>query len=690
MKLSRYSPFFLFLFSFSANAQSENSANLPEIEVTGKARHLIGEAGTASEGSTSTEEIASWPFLRRGELLESVPGVIITQHSGDGKANQYFLRGFNLDHGTDFSIFMDGQPVNFITHAHGQGYADLNPIIPELLESIDYWKGPYFGHLGDLSTAGAARFRFVDMLPHGIASFTLGEDNYYRGLLADTIDLSDSSKGGGVRSGLTYALEYNYYDGPWKMKSDSERANGFLKYFRESGEDRFSVTAMAYTADWNSTDQVPRRAIESGLIDRYGNLDDSLGGNSNRYSLMAEWDREHGSGRTHVNVYAGYYDLDLYSNFTYFLSDPVNGDQFEQKDERWYVGGEVRHEWDFTPDNRLTIGLQTRNDFLNDIGLYNTVRRERINTVRQDDITVNSVGLYASLDYKVTPWFRIQPSVRADAFHFDVDSDNPVNSGSENDAIVSPKLNLVFGPWNQTELYVSGGYGFHSNDARGVTITQDPVTGNPADAVDPLVRTWGTEIGVRTEALPNVVSTLSVFYLHSDSELLYVGDAGTSEAGPATVRYGVEWSTYWRPVEWLTLDNEMTLSHGELKDVGPDDKIPGAVPFVWSAGVTVGQEEGFFGALRSRYFSPRPLIEDNSVESRAGWQLNGRVGYRKKDWEIALDCLNILDRKDNDIEYYYPSLLAGEPVGPDDGGYNDIHLHPAEPRTFRVTFTKRF
>jgi len=687
MKFPKFFPFYFSILTLGASAQPANtSQELPTLEVTGKAEHLIGKAQTSSQGQTSAKELAERPFLRRGELLESVPGVIITQHSGDGKANQYFVRGFNLDHGTDFSITMDGQPVNFITHAHGQGYSDLNPIIPELVESLDYWKGPFFAELGDLSTAGAAKFRFYDMLPSGIASVTIGEDNFYRGLIADTIDLSsgDGAKGGlSVRSGFTYALEYNYYDGPWDMKSDSERANGFLKYFREAGQDKFSLTAMAYTGDWNSTDQIPKRAIDDGTLGRFGNVDPTLGGNSNRYSLMAAWDREHTNGRTHVDAYAGYYDLNLFSNFTYLLSDPLNGDQFEQKDERWFVGGEVRREWDFAEKNRLIVGMQTRNDFLNDIGLYNTVARERINTVRQDDVTVNTVGVFASLDYHVNSWFRVQPGIRADFFHFDVESDDPLNTGSDNDAIVSPKLNLIFGPWNQTELYVSGGYGFHSNDARGVNLG--------VDGVDPLVRTYGGEFGVRTEALENVVSTLSFFYLHSDSELLYVGDAGTSEAGPATERYGVEWSTYWRPTSWLMLDNEMTLSEGKLKGVGSDDKIPGAVPFVWSAGITIGKEEGFFGTLRSRYFSPRPLIEDGSEESRASLQVNTRIGYRKNNWEVSLDCLNLLDRKDNDIEYFYESLLPGEaPGGGANGGYDDIHLHPSEPRTFRVSFTKRF
>lgn len=670
MKLFYFSPLYFSIISLSAHAQTP-PLELDPMTVTGKAESLIGEASTASKGQTSSEELTERPFLRRGELLESVPGVIITQHSGDGKANQYFVRGFNLDHGTDFSIFMDGQPVNFVTHAHGQGYADLNPIIPELVETLDYWKGPYFGELGDLSTAGAARFRFFDRLPQGIASVTLGEHDFYRGLLADTIDFSDAS------SGLTYALEYNYYDGPWKMPSNSERINGFLKYFKDSGPDKFSLTAMAYTGEWDSTDQIPKRLIEDGTLDRFGNLDDTLGGESDRYSIMGVWDRQNTNGRTHADFYVGYYDLDLFSNFTYFLDNPVQGDQFEQKDERWFLGGEVRREWDFGTKDSVTIGLQTRTDFLNEIGLYKTDRRERIETVRQDDVTVSTLGLYATANYHLNDWFRIQPSVRADGFHFDVESGDGLNSGTDSDAIVSPKLNLIFGPWADTELYVNGGYGFHSNDARGVTLDDD--------SVDPLVRTYGGEFGVRTEAVENFVSTLAFFYLHSDSELLYVGDAGTSEAGPATVRYGVEWSTYWRPTDWVMVDNEITLAEGKLQNVGSDDEIPGSVPFTWNSGVTIGKSEGMFGTLRGRYFSPRPLIEDGSEKSRASFQVNTRIGYRKNDWEVSLDCLNLLGRDDNDIEYFYESQTAGELTS-----VEGIHLHPSEPRTFRVSLTRRF
>ncbi len=681
-------PITICLFIANLAAQEQPTANGSELEalvVTGKAESLLGTAGTASKGQASGEELSKRPYLRRGELLETVPGVTITQHSGDGKANQYFVRGFNLDHGTDFAVSMDGQPVNFVTHAHGQGYADLNPIIPELVESLDYWKGPFQAHLGDLSTAGGARFRFYDALPQGIARLTIGEDNYFRTLLADTIYLTGNDQESD-KAGLTYALEGNYYEGPWERSGNAASFNGFLKYFKTQGPDQFSITAMAYTAKWDSTDQVPQRLIENGTINRLGNIDNTVGGDSSRYSLMAEWDHDHGNGTTHVDAYFGRYDLDLFSNFTYFLNDPVNGDQFEQKDGRYFFGGEVRREWDLGGDNTITLGLQTRHDILNDIGLYNTRERRRISTVREDDVYEGSAGLYTAANYKVNDWFRVQPGLRADGFYFDVESNNSANTGDETAGILSPKLNVIFGPWSETEIYASAGMGYHSNDARGVTIQIDPVTGDPVDSADPLVRTYGYELGVRTEALDNVVSTLALFYLHSDSELIYVGDAGTSEAGPPSERYGVEWSVYWRPNDWLTLDHEMTLSEGRSLGTGSADEIPGSVPFLVDTGISLGKDEGFFGSLRSRYFSSRPLSEDGSVESRPSWQINARIGYRKNDWEVALDCLNLLDRDDNDIEYFYASRLPGEAAA----GIEDTHLHPAEPRTLRLSITRNF
>jgi hypothetical protein len=670
-------------------SETKNDVEPSQLEtmvVTGKAESLVGTATAASKGQTSHEELLQRPYLRRGEILEAIPGVVITQHSGDGKANQYFVRGFNLDHGTDFNISMDGQPVNFVTHAHGQGYADLNPIIPELVESLDYWKGPFYGEVGNLSTAGAAKFNFFDILPQGIASVGLGQNRYFHGLLADSIDLSTSTPVNGTtlsepcsdRSALTYALEYNSYDGPWRKPGNAQSVNGFLKYFKQAGPDKYSLTAMGYHGRWDSSDQIPQRAIDSGLVDRLGNLDDDLGGNSGRYSLMGQWDHETKNGRTSASLYVGHYDFDLFSNFTYLLDKPNRSDQFEQQDNRIFAGGEVSREWDLGPKNRFKVGLQSRNDIINGIGLYNTENRKRFNTIKKDDVYESTLGIYATGEWHANDWFRVQPGLRADGYYFDVESNESKNSGTDTAGIISPKLSLIFGPWAETELYANVGTGFHSNDARGVTLA--------TAAADPLVRTYGYELGVRSEAVSQVVSTLALFYVHSDSELIYVGDAGSAEAGPASARYGVEWSTYWRPNDWLTLDNEVTAAKAKLLGVGADNDIPGAVPLTMNTGITLGKDEGFFGSLRSRYFSPRPLIESGEVESRQSWQVSARVGYRKNDWEVALDCLNLLGREDNDIEYYYNSRLPGEAVG----GVADIHLHPSEPRTFRVSLTRKF
>ena len=350
------------------DASREMVTTLPEMVVTGKAEDLLGVAPSASKGQASAAEIQSRPFLRRGELLEVVPGVIITQHAGGGKANQYFLRGFNLDHGTDFAIDIEGMPVNQRTHAHGQGYADLNLLIPELVERLDYEKGPYTARNGDLSSAGAAHFILFDALPQGIASLTWGEHNYWRGLLADSFDVGHAGK-------LTLALEYTYNDGPWVLPEQASRWNGFARYFIGNFDDHFSLTLMGYHGEWQSSDQIPRRAIVDKRLPRFGFVDPRAGGESQRYSLQLDWRRTEGAISTNsgkatgkslvskspapagedvwrASAYGFYYDLDLFSNFTYFLDDPVRGDQFEQAEERFVAGGEAAREWKRSADGQ--------------------------------------------------------------------------------------------------------------------------------------------------------------------------------------------------------------------------------------------------------------------------------------------------------------------------------------------------
>lgn len=689
MRFSRFLPLFVILLPASLGAQvpetddAEEITELGEILIEGKAETLIGIATSASKGQTSAKELMERPFSRRGELLESVPGVIITQHSGDGKANQYFVRGANLDHGTDFLMYVDGMPVNFRNHAHGQGYADLNFIIPELVGELDYWKGNYYAQHGDLSSSGAARFKLVDELPQGILSTTWGEYEYSRTLIADTIQAGAGK--------LTMALEHQFYNGPWELPADARRWNGFLRWHWENGTDTLNITAMGYHGDWTSTDQVPQRAIDSGMIGRFGFLDPTNGGTSQRYSLSLDWTREEGRTTTRASAYAGYYDLDLFSNFTYFMNNaaPV-GDQFEQQDQRWFFGSELARDWRFDAlghEQRFTLGMQLRAEWMDGIGLYNTTARDRFNAVRKDDIFQASYGLFSELEFKPLQWLRIIPGLRGDLIHFDVQrSTLNENTGTLPKGIVSPKLSVVFGPWADTEFYVNGGLGFHSNDARGVNIVTDPSTLGGADRVDPIVRTYGAEFGIRNESVPNLVNTLSFWFLRSDSELIYVGDAGTSSPGPGSERLGVELASYWRPTDWATVDFEGTWTESYLRTENPSSQdIPGSIPWTVNAGVTLGRPEGFFGSLRGRYFGRRPLSATQDIQALESFQVNARLGYRRKNWEIAVDCLNLLNRSDNDIEYFYQSQLATEaaPVG-------DRHIHPVEPRMFRVSMTVRF
>ncbi len=705
---------------FAASAFAQQAApsvpqvtDLGEIVVTGKAEDLLGIATSASKGQASAAEIAQRPYLRRGEILETIPGVIITQHAGGGKANQYFLRGFNLDHGTDFATSLDQMPLNLKTHAHGQGYTDLNGIIPELIERVDYVKGTFTAANGDLSTAGSANFKLYDVLLRDFVQFEIGEDNYYRGLLAGSLHLGSdaasapppeaSSKNPGKTPllssaavskthALTYALEYNTYDGPFLLSEDFERWNGMLRYFNGDADNHFAATLMGYHAEWTSSDQIPLRAVRRGFLDRFGHLDASNGGDSQRYSLNLEWAHRDGDVVTKANLFGIHYSLNLFSNFTYFLDYPDRGDQFEQSEQRWVLGGNLSRTWEnrelLGRDAEHTLGIQTRHDLIDGIGLWRTSKRQRFADIRQDDVYQASISAYAETTVKWNDWLRTNLGVRGDLFHFDTSSNLPANSGDDLAGIVSPKFSAILGPWKETELYLNFGTGFHSNDARGVTTTIDPNTGERVLPVDPLVRTFGAEFGIRTQAVRDLTSTLTFFWLKSDSELVYVGDAGTNEAGPGSERYGVEWANYWRPTTWFSMDAEVALTHGRFTGVGNEDHIPSSVPVMFSGGVNLGAQadaEGFFANLRFRYFDNRPLTEDNSVQGKESFLVNASLGYRRENWEVAVDCLNLFDRDDNDIEYFYESRLAGESTG-----VEDIHFHPTEPRTFRLRVTYRF
>jgi len=677
-----------YLVLVAASALAHDAVELSTVEVRAKAENLEGIATAGSEGVVSSQRLAAVPILRPGEALEMVPGLIVTQHAGDGKANQYFLRGFNLDHGTDFATWVGGVPANMPSHAHGQGYTDLNFLIPELVDRITYRKGPYYAEEGDFASAGAAHIDYFRKLDTNLAELTLGQHGYARSLLAGSPEFGNGH--------LLYGLEVFHNDGPWQVDENYRKLNGVLRYSQGNRYDGWSVTGMAYRGRWTSTDQIAERAIASGTVDRFGTLDPTTGGQTFRYSLAGDWTRRGDHSQSKASVWWLRSGLDLWSNFQYCLNDfAANGncalgDQFKQS-ERRQAGGfalaQSFYEHWGSLDVTNTVGLQGRADRLNPVGLYATSRRDMLATVREDKVSQRSLALWAQNEVRWTSWFRSIQGLRGDAYDFTVDSSLAANSGRASDQMLTPKLSLVFGPWQRTELYLNYGHGFHSNDARGTTITQDPGSGAAVDRVKPLVRTKGREIGLRSEILSGWQSTLALWQLDSASELLFVGDAGTTEPSRPSRRQGVEWTNFYALNDWLAMDADLDWSHARFRNTDPaGNYIPGAVATTANLGLTVDRLGPWFGALRLRYFGPRPLIEDNSVRSQASALTNLRLGYRfSPRTQLALDVYNLFDRKVNDIEYWYESQLASEssPVF-------DRHVHPTEPRSLRLSLAYRF
>jgi hypothetical protein len=655
--------------------------NLDEMVVYGRENNLGGDADSPSQGEVGSAEIDARPFLRRGELLEAIPGMIVTQHSGDGKANQYFLRGFNLDHGTDFATTVDGMPVNLPSNAHGQGYSDLNFIIPELVQSIGYEKGTYYAANGDFSAAGAAQFHLADSIEQGFVKTEFSpDDEYYRLVAADSV----RSAGGST----TFAAEYGYNNGPWVHPEDANHVSSYIRRVWTSGENSFSVTFIGYHASWDSTDQVPLRAIDERLISRFGAIDPSDGGASTRANLDFNWIRNGPDSTTQLNLYALFYRLALYSDFTYFLVDPVHGDQFSQRDRRGVFGGSGSQQWEAKIAGlavKTTAGFQERSDTIN-LGLLHTEDRGVINPVDLSSVHEYEGGVYLQSEAKVTSWLRAGMGLRADATDFLVSDSISQNSGQRMAAIFSPKLDLVFGPWNKTEFYIDAGDGFHSNDARGTVESVTP-TGEPASPVTPLVRAEGAEVGMRTSFLPGLVSTVCAWGLDLGSELTFDGDTGETEPSGATRRYGVEFANFYHLTRAVALDADVSFTHARYRqETNGGVYIANSIGTVISGGTTVNFGRGWYGSLRARYFGPQPIVETGEFQEPSSLTLNSRIGWKGRAWEIAVDVLNLANRENDDIAYYYTSRLQGEPSA----GVSGIQIHPAEPRTVRFSFLRRF
>ena len=672
----------------------------------------ISSMTAASTGEVSAEQIANQPLLRPAAVLENVPGLIVTQHSGEGKANQYFLRAFNLDHGTDLASEIDNVPVNMPTHAHGQGYSDLNFLIPELVGELHYKKGPYYADEGDFATAGSVR---IGLLNHvdSTASLGDGEDGYRRALLMGSTDLA-----GGT---LLAAGEAYHDDGPFDVPDDYNRVNGVLRYHRGTGTDYWTLTAMAYSGAWNSTDQVPQRALDAGLISRFGSLNPTDGGATSRSSLSFNRVTRSDDQQSQFSAYVIRYQLDLWSTFTYDLKDPAYGDQMLQHDDRVVYGFNGAKTW-YTQLAGLSVsnvvGVQARLDDIRDVGIFPTYQRQIIGTTQNAGVTESNAAAYVENGVQWRDWLRTVVALREDQFDFDVRDkllnadgsctvgSDPLgcNSGTRRASIFSPKLGIAVGPWSRTTFFLNVADGYHSNDARGVTRSGQ----NPDDQpVTPLTRANSAEIGVATAIIPRWDSSLDLFRLKLKSELVFEGDAGVTAPSGSTTRSGVEWANRFRFAPWLSGDLNAAFSRGRFDQAAPPDdlgcgdaapshpcarpiaitgrSIPNSPSNVIDAGLMAQSGSGWFGALRARHFGASPLTEDGSARSPPYTTVDGQFGYRPSNaWTVAVDVFNILDVRWNDIEYYYVSRLQNE-ASPQP----DHVVHPGVPRTVRLKFQYR-
>ncbi len=663
------------------NAQlafADDIRSLPPVEVVSR-YSLLGVGDTANEGAAGQFQIDNRVVARTGEVLEVIPGLIVSQHSGEGKANQYFLRGFNLDHGIDFKMSLDGMPINQRSHAHGQGWADLNPLIPELISSIHYRKGPYYASEGDFANAGSANIFYTDTLEKGLASFGLGQNGFARTLIANAPKYNEGN--------LLYALELSHYDGPWDNPDNYKKYNGIVRYTEGSSAKGFNITAMAYSGKWNSTDQIPWNEYKAGSISRWGSMDTTAGATAHRYSLSTEWRQPVDGGSVLAQAYVINNYLDLYSNFEY---SPAS--QFNQRDSRVTTGFNLARTWDIAglgKEATNTLGVQVQNDNIHN-SLNSTTARVRNSTCqlpdsavcRSDHIGQSSIGLYAENHVHWNDWLRTVAGLRGDYFRFkNVGLSDSANTATVNDFIASPKLNVVFGPWSKTEYYYSIGNGYHSNDARGVTIG----SGTRADG---LVKTFGQEVGIRTEIIEGLQTTFAVFQLDNASEIVYIGDEGvTEDSGRRSRRTGFEFNNYLKANKWLTIDADFAYSRARFRDsAASGNYIEGAVEGVASVAAIVDNGGPYSGSLQLRYFGPRPLTEDNSIRSDGTTTVNGKLGYRiNKDTKIELIGFNLLNSQHSAIDYYSDSYTFNGV-----SGQSGRVFHPIESRSFRAMLITRF
>lgn len=594
------------------------------------------------------------PVNSAQDLLRKVPGLFIAQHAGGGKAEQIFLRGFDNDHGTDISVMADGMPVNIVSHAHGQGYADLHFLIPETIKDIDFGKGAYYADKGDFNTSGYVNFSTFDKLENNLFKIEGGSFNTMRAVtMLNLLDKNNKDKS------FYVAGEFNYTDGPFDVKQDFTRVNFLAKYSQWIDEKQYiSILGSTFTSNWNASGQIPERAVEEGIISRWGSIDPTEGGRTSRtnlavnYRYLANENEEFSS-----NLFYSKYNFNLFSNFTFYLNDPVYGDEIQQTDNRSIYGLENKYVRRFAFENSnltWTSGAGFRFDDIKDLQLNHVYQRDLLlNRLSDGSATEVNVHGYTSLDYRVGKWL-INPSARLDYFTFSLhDRLASLPAAKEASAArISPKLNISYTQNQNVQWYIKSGFGFHSNDVR-VVVAQD--------GKDILPYSFGSDFGVILRPTANMIIQPAIWHMYLQQEFVYVGDEAVVEPSGKTRRLGFDLSLRYQPISWLYLDGDLNYAHARYIDEPKgEDYIPLVPSLTSTGGVAVKLPSGFSANLRYRYMDSRPAIEDNSVRTR-GYFVNDLVlAYGKKSWELNLQFQNIFNTKWNEAQFETETRLKDE------------------------------
>ena len=640
-------------------------AAVGEIVVFGRGEAKIGIAQAASEGTISGSDLLVRPLLRVAELLEAVPGMVAAQHSGSGKANQYFLRGVNLDHGSDFTTYIDDVQMNFRTHGHGQGYLDLNGLIPEIINREDYRKGPYRADGGDFALTGAAYMQTIEDVDRPWVSVEAGQYGWRR--LAGGGTAKDV--GGGD---LTFVGQVKSYNGPWQEPESLRHVSAFAKWAKPTSIGRLDLSGQFYRGKWRPTEQIPDRIIGSAVCpDVFCSPDPTATGETTRLVVNAKLTGQGWRG----NIYGQYYDWDMFSNPTYANPDKTSA-QIHQFDKRWIAGLKAEKSWELSPSLTFVAGTENRFDDISHVGVFHSINRVFVNSFGDFNVKEASASLYGEATWLVTDRFRLIGGLRGDYYHLNVAANDKeaaaIGVGTDSDAIASPKATAAYKLFDNLELYASWGRGFHSNDVRGaVTPTPVPV----------LVAGVGKEIGARFQ-LPHFSLTTTYWWLDIGSELKFVGDSNAVEPSGASSRRGYEIVAFWRPVHWLAIDANFTASHSRYDN---GDYIPNAFDNAAQVGVSLVSEH-WEGSVRMRHLGNYPLIEDNSERAKGSTVINTRGAYKMAHLELYAELLNVFNSRDKDITYFYESYIPRFDKAPVEGTLSRV----VEPRTFRVGATYKF